>query len=170
MKKYYHRFFDLLVIVLICIGYLLLVETEAGISLPALRLFVSIPILFYCPGYLLVLVIFHNKVDLNGFERFGLSLVLSMSILVFEFLSLDWMGVYIYPDLFSYVHIIIFIPLMIFILIRRRREPDEKDMQYQAEGKYKFIYLIMAIVIIASFSYSLWINKTQEKFNRTFNT
>jgi uncharacterized membrane protein len=82
---------DLLTLAGLLGGLVALQLLDSGPS--ALRFLVALPVLFFAPGYALSLVLFARAGQLSGAERLGLSLALSLAVIVFSGLGLFWAGV-----------------------------------------------------------------------------
>src|SRR5919202_4985654 len=70
------------------VGLVVLSGTATRLSLSALYPVLAGPTLLFCPGYLLSVALFPRSDQMIWLERFGLSIVLSIAIIVFASLGL----------------------------------------------------------------------------------
>jgi uncharacterized membrane protein len=113
----------LLLLALILLGEYALLPPAVAIPLGILRLLMGLAYILYAPGYCLTAALFPAADDLDGIERAGLSLGLSVawvSILALVLDRLPW-GLRLWPIFFG--ELLSMLLFMAFALWRRARQP-----------------------------------------------
>ena len=115
---------DLLIINVLTAVFLLIVFTD---SVSWLRVVLGFPILILFPGYLFIGALYPKKDSLGHINRTALSLGLSVVIVVFIGLTLNYLpwGIKLYPLVLA-ISIFILSMSAITWYIRRRYHPDER--------------------------------------------
>lgn len=168
-------------ILFINITVVLLIIVIAFFPSNILRAIIGIPFLLFFPGYTLIAALFPKKEDLSGLERIALSLGLSVAVVIFTGLLLNYSpwGITLYPILFS---------LSFFILItsaiacyRRFRLPAREYFILSLQigiprwaglnniDKALIFFLILSILaVIGAFSYTIITPKAGERFTEFY--
>jgi uncharacterized membrane protein len=163
MTDFFRRQWDLIFIFFLLSIYTLLFVFDPGNSQPVLRLVLSVPILFFFPGYLLDGLFFRIK-KLMPMEKLGLDMILSMCVLVFEGLSFNWIGISLDPYTMIYSLVGICVVLMLVVFVVRLRYSSPPIFEKRISPVYVFAFVLMGALLVGSFSYSLWVNPRTEEF------
>ena len=153
------------------------------IMLPSdvLRIILGLPFLLFFPGYTLIASLFVKKADLDGIERFALSLGLSIAVVPLLGLALNYMpwGIRLYPVL-----IVVFLFILAMSIVawarRNRLPPDERfiislDLNIagwkSSTGLDKALSIILALAVLAAVGTLIYVISTPrvgEKFTEFY--
>jgi uncharacterized membrane protein len=153
---------------LILVGNIILVGLiTAGVQglpnpLAIIRLILGLIYVLFMPGYMLQLVLFPGKVDLDNIERLALSFALSGVIVPPIVLLLNWLpwGITLWPIVIS-LSIFILVCMIIAIVQRLRLSTEERNepkvkfnlLTWWAEQERanRIVYIILTMVLATAF-------------------
>lgn len=130
------------------------------ISFPEPGLLISIPLLFFISGYVLMIVFFQNA-EFSGLESIGLSIILSLCILVLMTLVMNWAGISINPTSFLIMLLSVNGLILILGIFFRTRNPRSL-INNPVQNIYKVVIFVLVGVIVLTFIYDSWASKPQE--------
>ena len=122
-------------------------------------IFFSVPLIFFIPGYILLIVLSQN-IEFSGEETSGLSIILSLCIIVLDTLIATWVGIPLNPKSFLIIQITtISLLLLIGIFFRFR---NQRSNAIQIPTIYKVITLVVLGFLTLSIMYVSLSNPAQE--------
>jgi len=166
-----------ILITLLCIPFIILPQLNET----PMRIILSLPLLLFLPGYSFIVALFPIKNDLDGIELVALSFGLSIAIVSFLGLALNYnsVGIRLIPALFVLSHFTILFSL--FAWVRRLNLPVEERFRVPFErllnvnlgqsilDKGLSIVLIASIIgSSATLIYVVVTPKTGEKFTEFY--
>ena len=108
-----------------------LILAVASIYIPVInetfiRVILTVPVILFIPGYVLIAALFPEKKSIDGIERFALSVGLSIAVvpLIGLFLNYTPFGIRLNPIVISLV--LFTVIMMVITLIRRARLPQDE--------------------------------------------
>lgn len=169
-------------IIFINIIVILLIIVIALFPSSVLRIIIGLPFLLFFPGYTLMAALFPKKEDPGGVERIALSFGLSIVVVIFIGLFLNYTpwGIRLYPIFFS---------LSFFILVtsaiaycRRFRLPAEECFVFSFQTGLPrwaglnniidkaliFLLVLSILAVIGAFSYTIITPKAGERFTEFY--
>lgn len=115
-----------------------LILAVASIYIPVvnetfIRVILTVPVILFIPGYVLIAALFPEKKSIDGIERFALSVGLSIAVVPLIVLLLNYtpFGIRLNPIVISLV--IFTVLMMILTVIRRARLPKEEAFEVPFE-------------------------------------
>jgi len=171
MKKHLFIFGDLLIVIAIVVIIGLLLKYQ---SPPAIRFFMSVIFIFYCPGYTLLAALYPDNRGISNLQRFFASIGSSLVVTSLLLLSIAYtLGIRITT---IYITISLFLVLMSGIAFLRRRKLKESSiykpfgslmtnpLTYLRENSHKkkldtIIIITTIILILFSAGHLLWVTR-----------
>jgi uncharacterized membrane protein len=144
-----------------------------------LRTVLGVPFMLLAPGYALVLVLFPKKV-MGGIERAILSFGLSIAVISFVGLILNYTpwGIKLETMIYSLTFFIFVMSIIAWIRTRRLAEQDRLGFEFQLktlglgntvwEKPLSILLVISILVVLGTFSYAVIKPKAGERFTEFY--
>lgn len=166
---------------LIPLNILVVILVLAIIFIPSsvLRIILGIPFLLFFPGYTLMVALFTKKEGKSGIERVILSFVLSIAVVSFIGLILNYTpwGIRLEPVLYSVASFSLITSLVGWLRQRRLTEHERFTIQFQltmpgwGKGWHRVLTITLVVTILGALgvlSYILVTPKVEEVFTEFY--